>query len=263
MQGSCNDFELSSATQEQNKQDFLTHHSEQLTTSLPKHITVVKSEETMKQSLENNLSTTDSAHHTNSSNTCEDKDSTKQQKKRKDLKTPHSSQRGQSPTARENLGIDPRAKKKFRPSRFENIDGQRKNELPNDYPVLTSVKDDTVSNKIIPKHKVGSSNLGLHLKKGSVDSFSPKKVETVRHFTGDCKGKKNIPRRPIHSPSSRISTMNNSFNKSRSKPGVRSIETHSYRTAESQNNLLSQLFGQRLTSFKIPLRKDTSESIKD
>ncbi|KAK7121232.1 hypothetical protein R3I93_022354 [Phoxinus phoxinus] len=265
MQGisSCNDFELSSVKQDQNKQDFQTHHSEQLTTALTKHITMVKSEETMKQSLENNLSTTDCAHHTNISNTCEDKDSTKQHKKRKDLKTPHSSQRTQSPTARENLGIDPRAKKKFRPSRFENVDGQRKNELPNDYPVLTSVKDDTVSNKIISKHKIGSSNLGLHMKKGSVDSFSPKKVEIVRHFTGDCKGKKNIPKRPIHSPSSRISTMNNSFNKSRSKPGVRSIETHSYRTAESQNNLLSQLFGQRLTSFKIPLRKDSSESIKD
>ncbi|XP_067292617.1 zinc finger protein 469 [Pseudorasbora parva] len=282
---SCSDFELSSVKQSSNetcdlkqdqtiealfsikkndnKQDVQTHHSEQLTTALTKHITIVKSEETMKQSLETNLSTTDSARHSNSSNTCEDKDSTKQQKKRKDLKTPHSSQRTQSPTARENFGIDPRVKKKFRPSRFENIDGQRKNELPNDYPVLTSVKDDTVSNKIISKHKYGSSNLGLQLKKGSIDSFSPKKVEIVRHFSGDCKGKKNIPKRPIHSPSSRISTLNNSFNKSRSKPGVRSIETHSYRTAESQNNLLSQLFGQRLTSFKIPLRKDTSESIKD
>ncbi|XP_036202846.1 zinc finger protein 469 [Myotis myotis] len=30
-------------------------------------------------------------------------------------------------------------------------------------------------------------------------------------------------------------------------------------TAESQNDLLSQLFGQRLTSFKIPLKKDSSE----
>ncbi len=287
MQGlsSCNDFELSSVkrssnetsylkqdqtietlfsiNRNENKQDVHTHDSEQLTTGQAKHITMVKSEETLKQSLENNprcLSTTDSARHTNSSNTCEEKDSTKQQKKRKELKTPHSSQRTPSPTARENLGIDPRVKKKFRPSRCENIDGQRKTDLPNDYPVLTSVKDDTVSNKIISKHKIGSSNLGLHLKKGPVE-FSPKKVEIVHHFNGDCKGKKSIPRRPIHSPSSRVSTLNNSFNKSRSKPGVRSIETHSYRTAESQNNLLSQLFGQRLTSFKIPLRKDTSETI--
>ncbi|KAI4534134.1 hypothetical protein MG293_014994 [Ovis ammon polii] len=31
------------------------------------------------------------------------------------------------------------------------------------------------------------------------------------------------------------------------------------RTAESQSHLLSQLFGQRLTSFKIPLKKDSSE----
>uniref|UniRef100_A0A8C2FL88 C2H2-type domain-containing protein n=1 Tax=Cyprinus carpio TaxID=7962 RepID=A0A8C2FL88_CYPCA len=287
MQGlsSCNDFELSSVKQSSNEtsylkqdqtietlfsinrneniQDVHTHDSEQPATAHAKHITMVKSEETLKQSLENNprcLSTTDSARHTNSS--CEDKDSAKQQKKRKELKTSHSSQRTPSPTARENLGIDPRFKKKFRPSRCENIDGQRKTDLPNDYPVLTSVKDDTVSNKIISKHKIGSSNLGLHLKKGPVE-FSPKKVEIVRHFNGDCKGKKSIPRRPVHSTSSRVSTLNNSFNKSRSKPGVRSIETHSYRTAESQNNLLSQLFGQRLTSFKIPLRKDTSESIKD
>ncbi|XP_026058797.1 uncharacterized protein LOC113043559 [Carassius auratus] len=287
MQGfsSCNDFEISSVkpssyetsylNQEQtietlfsinrieNKQDVHTHDSEQPATGQAKHVTMVKSEETLKQSLENNprcLSTTDSACHTSSSNTCEDKDSTKQQKKRKELKTSHSSQRAPSPTARENLGIDLRVKKKFRPSRCENIDGQRKTDLPNDYPVLTSVKEDTVSNKLISKHKIGSSNLGLHLKKGPVE-FSPKKVEIVRHFNGDCKGKKSIPRRPIHSPSSRVSTLNNSFNKSRSKPGVRSMETHSYRTAESQNNLLSQLFGQRLTSFKIPLRKDTSESI--
>ncbi|XP_042571594.1 zinc finger protein 469-like [Cyprinus carpio] len=276
MQGlsSCSDFELSSVKQSLNetsnlKQDqtietlLYTHDSEQPTAGQAKHITMVKSEETLKHSLENNprcLSITDSARHNNISKTCEEKDSTKQQKKRKELKTPHSSQRTPSPTARENLGIDPRVKKKFRPSRCENIDGQRKTDLPNDYPVLTSVKDDTVSNKIISKHKIGSSNLGLHLKKGSVD-FTQNKVEIVRHFNGDCKGKKSIPRRPIHSPSSRVSNLNNSFNKSRSKPGVRSIETHSYRTAESQNNLLSQLFGQRLTSFKIPLRKDTSESI--
>ncbi len=286
MQGlsSCNDIEFSSIKQSsnetsylkqdqtietlfsinrsENKQDAHTHVSEQQTSGQAKHITMVKLEETLNQSLENNprcLSTTDSARHTNSS-TCEDKDSTRQQKKRKELKTPHSSLRTPSPTARENLSIDPRVKKKFRPSRCENIDGQRKTDLPNDYPVLTSVKDDTASNKIISKQKIGSSNLGLQLKKGPVE-FSPKKVEIVHHFNRDCKGKKSIPRRLIHSPSYRVSTLNNSFNKSPSKPGVRSIETHSYRTAESQNNLLSQLFGQRLTSFKIPLRKDTSESI--
>ncbi|XP_068073649.1 zinc finger protein 469 [Danio rerio] len=276
---SSGDFELPSVKQSSNeasylKQDQQTEASfpmkkneskEQLPTAQAKHITMVKAEETLKQTPDNTLrclSSADSTHHTNSSNTSEDKDSNKQQKKRKEPKTAHSSQRTPSPTARENLSVNPRVRKKFRPSRCENIDGQRKNDFPNDYPVLTSVKDDTASNKIISKHKIGSSNLGLHLKKVSVDSFPPKKVEIVRHFNGDCKGKKNIPKKAIHSPTPRISNLNNSFNhKSRPKPGVRSIETHTYRTAESQNNLLSQLFGQRLTSFKIPLRKDTSESI--
>ncbi|XP_051548120.1 zinc finger protein 469-like [Myxocyprinus asiaticus] len=287
---SCNDFDLSSEkqssnetnqlNQDQTKQDSFSikknenkqavhtaQNSEQPSIHLVKRITVAKSTDNVKQGLENNprcLSTTDVARHTNishSSTPSEDKDSIKQQKKRKELKSPHSSQRTPSPTTRENLGIDQRVKKKFRPNRCENIDGQRKNDLPNDYPVLTSVKDETVSNKIISKHKIVSSNLGLHLKKGSVNSFSQKKVEIVRHFNGDCKGKKSVPGGLMHSPSSRMSTLNNSFNKSRPKPGVRSIETQSYRTAESQNNLLSQLFGQRLTSFKIPLRKDTSESI--
>ncbi|KAI7811724.1 putative zinc finger protein 469, partial [Triplophysa rosa] len=254
----------------ENKQDaHTTPNNEKTTSGSVKYITAVRSEDNPKQSFENNprcLSSTDAAlshsRHTNighSSTTGEDKDT--KQKKRKELKTPHSSHRIPSPTARENLGIDPRLKKKFRPNRCENIDGQRKSDLHNEYPVLTSVKDDTVSNKIVTKNKIGSSTLGLQLKKSSVDSFSPKKVDIVRHFNGDYKGKKSVPGKPIHSPSSRMSTINNSANKSRPKPGVRSIETQSYRTAESQNNLLNQLFGQRLTSFKIPLRKDSSESI--
>ncbi|KAM5262631.1 zinc finger protein 469 [Ctenodactylus gundi] len=40
---------------------------------------------------------------------------------------------------------------------------------------------------------------------------------------------------------------------------VPSAEPRDHRTAESQSHLLSQLFGQRLTSFKIPLKKDTCE----
>ncbi|KAA0724193.1 Zinc finger protein 469 [Triplophysa tibetana] len=254
----------------ENKQDAnTTPYNEKTTSGSFKHITSVRSVDNPKQSFENNprcLSSTDAglsnSRPTNighSSTTGEDKDT--KQKKRKDLKTPHSSHRIPSPTARENLGIDLRVKKKLRLNRCENIDGQRKSDLHNDYPVLTSVKDDTVSNKIVTKNKIGSSNVGLQLKKSSVDSFSPKKVDIVRHFNGDYKGKKSVPGKTIHSPSSRMSSMNNSANKSRPKPGVRSIETQSYRTAESQNNLLNQLFGQRLTSFKIPLRKDNSESI--
>nr|XP_023418200.1 zinc finger protein 469 [Cavia porcellus] len=47
--------------------------------------------------------------------------------------------------------------------------------------------------------------------------------------------------------------------KGRSVSSTRPTELRDHRTAESQSDLLSQLFGQRLTSFKIPLKKDTSE----
>ncbi|KAM6177482.1 zinc finger protein 469 [Erethizon dorsatum] len=44
----------------------------------------------------------------------------------------------------------------------------------------------------------------------------------------------------------------------RSVPSTRPAKSRDHRTAESQSDLLSQLFGHRLTSFKIPLKRDTS-----
>ncbi|XP_050021240.1 zinc finger protein 469 [Alexandromys fortis] len=41
--------------------------------------------------------------------------------------------------------------------------------------------------------------------------------------------------------------------------GVEHTEPREHRTAEAQSDLLSQLFGQKLTSFKIPLKKDNSQ----
>ncbi|KAM7003576.1 zinc finger protein 469 [Tautogolabrus adspersus] len=189
----------------------------------------------------------------------EDKESVRPQKKRKEMKSPHSLQRVSSPATQENFGVDSRAKKKFRTSKCANPSLQRKSDGPNDYPVLSSVRDDVVSNKIVSKCK--SSNLGLQSKRSLLDGC--KKVEIVTPLNGDFKAKKGPLGRPLHLPISKMTSvpMNNSLNKSRPKTGVRSMESHSYRTAESQNHLLSQLFGQKLTSFKIPLRKDTSESI--
>lgn len=197
----------------------------------------------------------------NASASNEDKESVRPQKKRKDMKSPHSLQRVSSPATQENFGVDSRAKKKFRPSKCANPSLQRKSDGPNDYPVLSSVRDDVVSNKIISKCK--TSNLGLQSKRTLLDSCTPKKAEIVTPLNGDYKAKKGALGRPLHPPISKVSSvpMNNTLNKSRPKMGVRSMESHSYRTAESQNHLLSQLFGQKLTSFKIPLRKDTSESI--
>lgn len=236
---------------------------------LVKERTSVKSEEIIKQCLDNitksgstGVSDAAGVNHTKislSSITAEDKDCMKL-KKRKDLKTMPSSPRTASSVTCENLGIDPKVKKKFRSNKCERLAGQRKGDISVDYPVLTSVKDEMTSNKIVSKHKIGT--LDLQPKRGA-DNFSPKKGELVRHLNWDCRGKKGVPGRAIHSASSKVSvtSLNNSFNKSRPKLGVKSVETQSFHTAESHNSLLSKLFGQRLTGFKIPLRKDTSESI--
>nr|XP_043892558.1 uncharacterized protein LOC122776208 [Solea senegalensis] len=197
----------------------------------------------------------------NTSVSNEDKESLRPQKKRKDTKSPHSLQRVSSPATQENFGVDSRAKKKFRASKCANSSLQRKSDGPSDYPVLSSVRDDVVSNKIVSKYKTSSTTLPS--KRSLLDSCSPKKADNVNPLNGDYKAKKGALGRPLHPPISKVSSvsMNNALNKSRPKMGVRSMESHSYRTVESQNHLLSQLFGQKLTSFKIPLRKDTSESI--
>lgn len=195
----------------------------------------------------------------NASATNGDKEPVRPQKKRKDLKSPL--QRVSSAATQENFAIDSRAKKKFRPSKCTNPALQRKSDGSTDYPVLSSVQDDVVSNKIASKCK--TSNAGLQSKRSFLDSCTPKKTEIVTPLNGDYKLKKGPLGRALHSPISKVPSgpMNNALNKTRPKMGVRSMESHSYRTAESQNHLLSQLFGQKLTSFKIPLRKDTSESI--
>uniref|UniRef100_A0A3Q3ETS7 Zinc finger protein 469 n=1 Tax=Kryptolebias marmoratus TaxID=37003 RepID=A0A3Q3ETS7_KRYMA len=184
--------------------------------------------------------------------TNEDKDVVKPQKRRKDMKSAHILQRVSSPATQENFAVDSKAKKKFRPSKCANPSLQRKSDGSNEYPVLSSVRDDVVGNKIVSKCKNGS--LSVSSKRGLLESCLPKKVDII---------KKGPLGRSVHAPVSKVSsvTMNNSLNKPRPKMGVRSVESNSYRTAESQNHLLSQLFGQKLTSFKIPLRKDASESI--
>ncbi|XP_054631285.1 zinc finger protein 469 [Dunckerocampus dactyliophorus] len=197
----------------------------------------------------------------NTSASNEDKESQRPQKKKKDMKSPHSMQRLSFPATQENFGVDSQVKKKYHPSKCFNPSMQRKSEGPNDYAVLASVRDDVMSNKLVPKCK--TSTLGLQLKRSLLDSCTPKKADMVAPLNREYKSKKGHVGRPLHASFSKVSSvpMNNSLNKSRPKQGVRSVESHSFRTAESQNHLLSQLFGQKLTSFKIPLRKDTSESI--
>ncbi|XP_036400138.1 zinc finger protein 469-like [Megalops cyprinoides] len=193
----------------------------------------------------------------------EEKVFVRQQKKRRELKTSQSS-KGSSSATRENLDVDMRNRKKLRvqsPGKGEWMAGYRKTDTASDYPVLSCMRDDKVSNKIPPKHKAGGLN--AQPKRNTLDSNPPKKIDNMRHLNGTYKGRKGVPGRPLHPPASKTSVpmVNNSINKYRPLSGVRPVESHSYRTAESQNHLLSQLFGQKLTSFKIPLRKDTSEAL--
>ncbi|KAF3688975.1 Zinc finger protein 469 [Channa argus] len=248
------------------QQQTLSHNAEQVVSSQMKDkVAPSKTNDNIKNSITtSNIKATEStAVHSkvslSVSVSSEDKESLKPQKKRKEMKPPHCLQRASPPATQENF--DSRAKKKFRPSKCANPSLQRKSDGPNDYPVLSSVRDDVMSNKLVSKYK--ASNLGLQTKRSLLDSCSPKKAENVTPLNGDFKVKKGPLGRPLHPPISKVSSVpiNNSLNKSRPKMGVRSMESHSFRTAESQNHLLSQLFGQKLTSFKIPLRKDTSESI--
>ncbi|XP_071358988.1 zinc finger protein 469 [Trachinotus anak] len=257
----------SKASNNDNKQQTLVHGIEQEGSSQTKDKAAKTNDNTKNNTTSSSMKAPESTpvlHSKVSLNTSvanEDKESLRPQKKRKDMKSPHSLQRVSSPATQENFGVESRAKKKFRPSKCANPSLQRKSDGPSEYPVLSSVRDDVVSNKIVSKCK--TSNLGLQSKRSLLDSCTPKKTEIVNPLNGDYKAKKGPLGRPLHPPISKVSSvpMNNSLNKSRPKMGVRSMESHSYRTAESQNHLLSQLFGQKLTSFKIPLRKDTSESI--
>ncbi|NXU87647.1 ZN469 protein, partial [Xiphorhynchus elegans] len=117
---------------------------------------------------------------------------------------------------------------------------------------LSPGRRETHCNKLAPKPKQGPQ-----LKKTVLDTYNQKKGE-LRHANGDVKRRKAILGKSLHqvlakgtSPSPRGAL--------HSPRGAKPAGTTSYRTAESQNNLLSQLFGQKLTSFKIPLRRDTSE----
>ncbi|NWV72536.1 ZN469 protein, partial [Malurus elegans] len=122
-------------------------------------------------------------------------------------------------------------------------------------PTLSPGRRDTHCNRMGPRPRTGSQ-----LKKMLLDPYDQRKEE-LRHANGDVKRRKAILGKSLHqvlakgpAPSPR-----GSWHGPRAARGAKAAGTASYRSAESQNNLLSQLFGQKLTSFKIPLRRDTSE----
>uniref|UniRef100_A0A6G1RIW6 Zinc finger protein 469 n=1 Tax=Hypotaenidia okinawae TaxID=2861861 RepID=A0A6G1RIW6_9GRUI len=176
-------------------------------------------------------------------------------KRRKDHKSlSHRSSSG----SRENMGGDGK-KKKARtpcPGRSESTSELKPTSWSNgEASALSPGRRETHCNKLVPKPKTGSQ-----LKKMVLDTYNQKKGE-LRHANSDLKRRKAILGKSLHQvlakgppPSPRGSLHNPCVTR-----GAKPAGSASYRTAESQNNLLSQLFGQKLTSFKIPLRRDTSE----
>ncbi|XP_072926279.1 uncharacterized protein znf469 [Hemitrygon akajei] len=138
------------------------------------------------------------------------------------------------------------------------------------------VKSDHVKNSCIPQDHQGTAttrdeSAGSHLasrtkqwanssqSKRNGMNFCPLKQPEMRSFFGEFKHKKELISKPPLYSKGGAQSVNNSVRKHRLMQSIKPIESNNYRTAESQSNLLSQLFGQKLTSFKIPLRKDTSE----
>ncbi|XP_069492214.1 zinc finger protein 469 [Ambystoma mexicanum] len=147
------------------------------------------------------------------------------------------------------------------PGRNESSDSLKKHERSHGHPVLPSAREQALNRNLhYPKPKTGG--IGSPVKKMVLDSQSQKKVDGRHHSSGDYKRKKEILGKTLHQllPKSSGLPFGSPLHKNRTAQTlVKPPERPNYRTAESQNNLLSKLFGQKLTSFKIPLRRDTSE----
>ncbi|XP_040427435.1 zinc finger protein 469 [Cygnus olor] len=122
-------------------------------------------------------------------------------------------------------------------------------------PALSPGRRDAHGNRLLPRPKMGTQ-----LKKVVLDACNQKKGE-LRHANGDVRRRKAILGKSLHQVLAKgtAPAPRGSLHGPRPARGTKPAGSASYRTAESQNNLLSQLFGQKLTSFKIPLRRDTSE----
>ncbi|NXU48654.1 ZN469 protein, partial [Turnix velox] len=118
---------------------------------------------------------------------------------------------------------------------------------------LSPGRKETQCNKLVPKPKTGPQ-----VKKMMVlDTYNQKKGE-LRHPNGEMKRRKAILGKSLHQVLAKgqaTSSPRGTLHGPRGGRGGKASVT----TNQSQNNLLSQLFGQKLTSFKIPLRRETSE----
>ncbi|NXM83758.1 ZN469 protein, partial [Oenanthe oenanthe] len=121
-------------------------------------------------------------------------------------------------------------------------------------PALSPGRRDTLCSKLGAKPRAGHQ-----LKKMVLDPYQRK--GELRHANGDVRRRKAILGRSLQQVLAKgpVPAPRGSWHGPRGTKAAKAASPASYRSAESQNNLLSQLFGQKLTSFKIPLRRDTSE----
>ncbi|KAM3918353.1 zinc finger protein 469 isoform 1-T2 [Leptodactylus fuscus] len=123
---------------------------------------------------------------------------------------------------------------------------------------LLDTKDETSGIRPHPKPHTGG--IGSQFKKAVLDTHNQKKLNS-QSINGEYKSKRTTITKSKHqlSPKSSSLSSNSPSHKRKMGHNTKPTEPTNYRTAESQNHLLSQLFGQKLTSFKIPLRRDVTE----
>ncbi|XP_072277437.1 zinc finger protein 469 [Pyxicephalus adspersus] len=122
---------------------------------------------------------------------------------------------------------------------------------------LSDTKDEAPCNRT--NQKGNSGGVTSQLKKTMLDTYNLKKINAASS-NGEYKNKRALTKSQYtFTPKNSTMSMNGPPHKRRLGANTKPTEPPNYRTAESQNNLLSQLFGQKITSFKIPLRRDISE----
>ncbi|XP_072374174.1 uncharacterized protein znf469 [Scyliorhinus torazame] len=135
-------------------------------------------------------------------------------------------------------------------------DSMRKCDIPQDNQSTVASTDETISSHLTSRSKPWTNS--SQSKRNGMNVCPLKQLE-MRSFNGEFRHKKELISKPLLYSKGGAQFLSSSIRKHRLVQGMKPIESHNYRTAESQSNLLSQLFGQKITSFKIPLRKDTSE----
>uniref|UniRef100_A0A4W3JWZ4 C2H2-type domain-containing protein n=1 Tax=Callorhinchus milii TaxID=7868 RepID=A0A4W3JWZ4_CALMI len=146
--------------------------------------------------------------------------------------------------------------KKRKPVRNDCIGTMRKADIPHSIQSISTAREEPAGGHLTSRPKPWTNN--PQPKKNGIDLCPPKRLE-IRSSNGEHRRKKELISKPLLHSKGGSQSVNSSIKKHRLIQGVKLVESRNYRTAESQSNLLSQLFGQKITSFKIPLRKDISE----